>query len=142
MHSETSIILMRNAGGEASGFRGVVRDVTKRKHAEDILRESEANLAAAPRITHLGSWELEFTDLENIGKNEVRWSDETYRIFGSEPREVEVSNELFYNSVHPDDRQMIANVYPIRLPKESLIPSNIGLFCPTIASDACWDRRS
>ncbi|MEO6655952.1 MAG: PAS domain S-box protein [Pyrinomonadaceae bacterium] len=110
MHSETSIILMRDAAGEASGFRGVVRDVTKRKHAEDILRESEANLAAAQRITHLGSWELELTDLESLDNNEVRWSDETYRIFGYEPEEVEVSNELFYNSVHPDDRQMVANV--------------------------------
>ncbi len=110
MFCETSIALIRSDGGEPVGFRGVVRDVTQRKEDEATRRESEANLAAAQRITHLGSWELDLADLDDLNNNEVRWSDETFRIFGYEPGHVEVSNELFYNSVHPDDRPRVAAV--------------------------------
>ena len=38
---ESSVYLMRNAQGEAIGFRGIVRDITERKKAEETLRESE-----------------------------------------------------------------------------------------------------
>ncbi len=86
------------------------RDITTRTRAEDTLRESESILAAAQRITHLGSWELDLADLEDLSKNAVRWSDETYRIFGYEPGQVEISNEVFYNSVHPDDRTRLSQV--------------------------------
>jgi PAS domain S-box-containing protein len=39
---EISISLIRDSRGKPSGFRGIVRDVTKRLAAEDALRESEA----------------------------------------------------------------------------------------------------
>lgn len=107
---ESSITLIVNAAGVAEGFRGVVRDITERRLADYTLRESEANLAAAQRITHLGSWELDLGDLDDLSNNDVRWSDETYRIFGYEPGQIKVSNELFYNTVHPDDRRRVAQV--------------------------------
>ena len=110
MSSETSIALIRNAAGEPVGFRGLIRDITERKLAENTLREREFLLAAAQRITHLGSWELDLADMEDLRNSRVRCSDETYRIFGYEPGQVEVSNELFYNSVHPDDRNRVAEV--------------------------------
>ena len=93
-----------------SSAAGQIALAIQRKRAEDTLRESEANLAAAQAITHLGSWEIELTDLEDLNNNEARCSDETYRIFGYEPGQVEVSNEGFYNSVHPDDRKHVAEV--------------------------------
>ena len=38
---EISISLMRDADGEPTGFRGMARDITERKRAEQALRESE-----------------------------------------------------------------------------------------------------
>ncbi len=39
---ESSVALLRDDQGKPAGFRGVVRDVTRRKQAEDALRESES----------------------------------------------------------------------------------------------------
>ncbi len=63
-------------------------------------------MATAQRIAHFGSWEL---DLENpdVDANHLRWSDECYRVFGFEPRTVEVTNDLFFERVHPADRTAI-----------------------------------
>ena len=40
---EISISLMRDSKGEPVGFRGIVRDITERKRAEEALREREEN---------------------------------------------------------------------------------------------------
>jgi len=79
----------------------------ERKRAEVALRESEARLARAQETAHLGSWELNLTNLEDVNQNPLWWSDEAYRIFGYLPGEVAVSNELFFNSVPPADAPRI-----------------------------------
>jgi len=95
-------------------FRGrpaaliIAHDVTERKRAAEALEKSEASLAAAQRIAHLGSWELDLKNLDDINANELRWTDETFRIFGFEPQEVPVTNDRFFRSVHADDRARIA----------------------------------
>ncbi len=90
------------------GSTVVVRtDVSELVERDRALRESQASLATAQRIAKLGSWELDLTNLNNIGGNPLRWSDETFRIFGYEPNQIEVSNENFFEAVHPDDRAKI-----------------------------------
>jgi PAS domain S-box-containing protein len=41
MFVETSVALMRDSSGQPTGFRGIARDNTERKRAEDALRKSE-----------------------------------------------------------------------------------------------------
>jgi two-component system cell cycle sensor histidine kinase/response regulator CckA len=96
-------------------FRGrpamliMAHDVTERKRAAEALEKSEASLAAAQRIAHLGSWELDLKNLDDVNSNELRWSDETYRLFGFEPRSVTVTNDLFFRAVHAEDRARVAS---------------------------------
>ncbi len=96
-------------------FRGrpaaliIAHDITERKRAAEALEKSEASLAAAQRIAHVGSWELDLKNLDDIFSNEVRWSDETFRIFGFTPRQVPVSNDLFFRMVHADDRARVSS---------------------------------
>ncbi|PYV39890.1 MAG: hybrid sensor histidine kinase/response regulator [Acidobacteria bacterium] len=73
----------------------------ERKGTEKELRASESSLARAQRIARLGNWEL---DLET---HDLRWSDEMYRIFGFSPHEFVATQELFFKSVHPDDRESV-----------------------------------
>jgi PAS domain S-box-containing protein len=83
------------------------RDISARKEAEKRLLESEASLAAAQRVAHLGSWRRDLIDLEDWAHNPLRWSDEMFRLLGYDVGEVEVSRANFVHSIHPDDRARI-----------------------------------
>jgi two-component system cell cycle sensor histidine kinase/response regulator CckA len=80
------------------------RDISERLSAEKKLRRREADLAAAQRIAHLGSYEMELSDLDEFEKNPLRWSDENFRIFGYEPGQISVSGATFLGAVHPEDK--------------------------------------
>jgi PAS domain S-box-containing protein len=83
-------------------------DITERRQMEAALRRSEATLAEAGCMAHLGAWEVEFVIRDDVWANPLRWSDEVYRIFGYEPGSVAVTHELFVARVHPKDRRRVA----------------------------------
>lgn len=86
--------------GQLLGYRGVVRDITKRKRMEKELRESQQDLNRAQEVAHTGSWRLD------VHLNELRWSDETYRIFNI-PAGTSMNYEVFLSAIHPEDREYV-----------------------------------
>jgi len=104
---ETHSVPLRDADGQVISVLSVARDISERKKVEERLRQSEATMAAAQRISHFGSWELDLTVLDELGNSALRWSDEVFRIFGHEVGGIETSNENFFRAVHTDDREMI-----------------------------------
>lgn len=52
---EASIFLMRNAAGESTGFRGMVRDISDRKMAEQQQRRLENRLKKRQRLEAVGT---------------------------------------------------------------------------------------
>jgi PAS domain S-box-containing protein len=80
----------------------ILRDITERKRTHQALLQSEASLAEAQRIAHIGNWGW------TVETNELTWSDEVYRIFGLTPQEFDATYDAFLGVVHPDDRDYVA----------------------------------
>src|SRR5690606_6615724 len=68
------------------------------------LRTSEARLAEAQRISHIGSWEWD------VPSDTLVWSEELCRIYGAEPGEFGGTIEGYLQLVHPDDRALASRV--------------------------------
>jgi PAS domain-containing protein len=86
-------------------FVGAVMDVTVAKQAEDTLRESEAYLAEAQRLSHTGSW------ASTPATGDIRyWSEECYRVLGFDPHGGQPRFETFFQRIHPDDQRRLEQV--------------------------------
>jgi diguanylate cyclase (GGDEF)-like protein/PAS domain S-box-containing protein len=94
-------VLIRDEAGEPLYWQGVIFDVTERLEAEKALRRSEASLAEAQRIAHVGSWEWD------PRTGELSWSDEIFRIYGFEPQQFVPTFERLMEVVHPADREIL-----------------------------------
>ena len=77
-----------------------------RAEADRKIRQSEANLALAQRVAHIGSWEVDLTNREDRLNHPPYWSDETFRIFGLEPGGIEVKHDTFFHLLHPEEREL------------------------------------
>jgi len=77
-------------------------DISERKRIEAELRQSEARLAEAQRIGHIGSWELD------LDADRLCWSAELCRIYGVEPPRFGGTLEGYLELVHPEDREHAA----------------------------------
>ena len=87
----------------AHRFRlSLARDITERKRAEEVLRQSEVRLERAQRIAHVGWWERDFVT------NRVHLSDEASRIFGIEPVDLPDWHDRWLKLIHPEDRPRAA----------------------------------
>jgi PAS domain S-box-containing protein len=72
-------------------------DITERKLADNIIRESESNLAEAQRIAHIGSWEWDLVS------NSVKWSKEMFNVFDIDPDTYDGKPESLIKMLHPND---------------------------------------
>src|SRR5712691_7970587 len=79
---------------------GTAMDITERKRAEETLRQSEAYLAEAQRLSQTGSWAWS----PNPDKDIRYWSEECYRVLGFDPSGPLPRFEEFFQRIHLDDQ--------------------------------------
>ena len=79
------------------GLLGVFRDITDKKRAEDVVRNSERHLKEAQRVASIGHWELD----PKVGT--PTWSEEIFHIFGLDPEESEPSFVDNKTHIVPED---------------------------------------
>ena len=85
--------------GEVGTIVGTVIDITERKRANEALRQSEAFLAEAQRLSHTGSWALD------VASNEYAYySEELFRISGFDPQQGLPARTPVFQRIHPEDR--------------------------------------
>lgn len=91
---------LRNESGAIVKWYGTNTDIHDRKEAEEQVRRSEAFLAEAQRLTRVGSFSW------RVATNEIRWSEQLYRIFELEPGS-RVTFDVIGGRVHPEDLHLL-----------------------------------
>lgn len=88
----------RGADGQVMHRIVNVQDITERKQIDQVLRINKQLLADSQRLARIGSWDWV------LAAGAIRWSEETYRIFGVAPDSFVPTAESFLDMVHPEDR--------------------------------------
>jgi PAS domain S-box-containing protein len=99
------IALLQEATGDISYALGVFDKEKQRAEAEEKLKNSEVRLKEAQAIAKIGSWE---TDLKTMN---VKWSEETYHIFDTNPANFKATHAAFLNYIHPLDRVKVDTAF-------------------------------
>ncbi len=103
----------------------VGQDITERGLAEEALRTSErrqhkiaeqleaerARLIEAQAVAKVGSWEAELPSLQ------VTWSEQTHRIFETDPSHFHPRRPDFVEFIHPEDRAKVDAAFQASLDK-------------------------
>jgi PAS domain S-box-containing protein len=118
---------LRDEQGDIVKWYGVSIDIEDRKQAEEALRSSEreqhhvaaqleserARLVEAQEVANVGSWEAELQSLNVI------WSNQTHRIFETDPSSFCPTRPKFCAFIHPEDRAKVDAAFAASLDKRS-----------------------
>jgi PAS domain S-box-containing protein len=88
--------------GEIEFIIHSVSDVTDRELAVRQLKSTETKLLAAQQISKIGYWKLDLL------KDKLFWSEEVYNILGVNKEGSKLTYELFFQTIHPDDKENFA----------------------------------
>jgi PAS domain S-box-containing protein len=118
---------LRDEQGNVLKWYGVSIDIQDRKQAEEALRLSEreqrhiaaqlegerARLVEAEEVAKMGSWEAELQSLNVI------WSEQTHRIFETDPSCFHPTRPKFREFIHPEDRAKVDAAFVASLDNRS-----------------------
>jgi len=94
-------------------------NITAQRKVQEALQKSEQEqrllaeqldierlrLVTAQQVAKVGSWETDLTTLSIV------WSEETHRIFETDPATFEPTHQSFLERVHPDDRAAVDKAF-------------------------------
>ncbi|WP_338375142.1 PAS domain-containing protein [uncultured Flavobacterium sp.] len=95
-------------------YNQTTRDVDKLQAANTKLKKSQFLSYQGEILSEFGTWEW------NLNTNVIIYSDNLYRILGTEPQSFEAGQENFMKFVHEEDYQIVNDIFDKILKDESL----------------------
>ncbi len=92
-------VIERDGDGKPLRACGTHLDITERKRAEQVARESGERLRLAMQAAHMGTWEWD------VLGNRMSWSPETLGIFGISAEEFGETYEAYLELAAPEGRE-------------------------------------
>ena len=89
---------------DAQILRTTIEIALNKDRLDKQLRKSEAGLAEAQRIAHVGSWE------HDIETGQGSWSDESYAIMEMLEPGTPITYPSFLSCVHPEDHLSLIHI--------------------------------
>lgn len=94
-----NVAFRRDKHGKVAQAIGLGMDIQSQKDAEERAIEKQHELLNAQAFGHIGSFERE------LNSENIKASDELYRIHGLEPQQETLTFQKIVDFVHPDDRE-------------------------------------
>ncbi len=92
---------VRDASGHIVRLQGAFQDISRRKRAEQSVRESEERFRLLSRATNDAIWDW------NLVANTLWWNEGFESLFGVRRDEVDISVESWTSRIHPEDRDRV-----------------------------------
>ncbi len=97
---EASVAIRKDTAGNKIGFKGIVRDITERKHVEEQLRQNQFFLIKSQEVAQIGSYRVDSRTGQWISSStldKILGIDENYQ----------KTARGWYNIIHPEEREDI-----------------------------------
>ena len=102
------------------------RTAQERKRAEEALRQSDAYLTEAQRLSHTGSWAFD------VASNKYLYiSEECFRIFELDPQNGYPTREAVSRLIHPEDWGGVQATYDKTLRERTDTPADFRIVLPS-----------
>ncbi|MFW6358548.1 MAG: PAS domain S-box protein [Chroococcales cyanobacterium] len=98
-----SVTALYDSQGNLTGYLGIASDITAQKQAQEALRQSEERFHLIAQVTNDTVWDW------NLLTNEVWWNEGLQMLFGYSGKDIILTIEWWYDTIHPEDRELVAS---------------------------------
>ncbi len=96
-HQEWHIAPIRNGREDITHYVAIQRDITARKDAEELVRESQTRLALATEAARIGIWDWDLLTKAML------WDAQMHSMYGITTDLAEGAYDSWLSALHPDD---------------------------------------
>ncbi|HEX8492393.1 MAG TPA: PAS domain S-box protein [Pyrinomonadaceae bacterium] len=136
-HLEAMTTLVRDAEGRPTGVRGVVRDITELKLAEEALREGQRVLSTL--MSNLPGMAYRCHNDQDRTMEFV--SEGCFELTGYSPADLVGNDKLSYAElIHPDDQQMVWEAVQSALSEQKPFQLNYRIKTANVEERWVWEQ--